>query len=304
MPILLQQAQNLSTLELKVKEIVDGNLIGKHRSLLSGFSVEFLEHRTYNIGDYTKDIDWKLYAKTGKYFVKKYENETNLRLNLVLDISGSMFYPASNNQSLDSLNKIGFACYASAVLAYAAYKQRDAFSVNLIHEKVHFQSTCKSSPNHLSYLLQNLDTFLSNNTSSELHTTNLSATIHQLAASFHSRSILVIFSDFSHLNTPEKINEFAAAMQYLKYKKISPRIYHLTDYNTEINLDLGNQPLRMVDQETGEELKLNPIEFKNEYQKLAIQNQKNIQQILLNNAIPYQLVDIGLGFTNWLLSLK
>ena len=93
-------------------------------------------------------------------------------------------------------------------------------------------------------------------------------------------------------------------MQYLKYKKISPRIYHLTDYNTEINLDLGNQPLRIVDKETGEELKLNPIEIKNEYQKQAIQNQKNIQQILLNNAIPYQLVDIGLGFKNWLLTLK
>lgn len=304
MPILQQQAQKLSTLELKIKEIVEGNLIGKHRSLLSGFSVEFLEHRNYSVGDSTKDIDWKLYAKTGKYFVKKYENETNLRLNLVLDISGSMFYPVSNNLDVNHLNKIGFACYGAAVLAYVAFKQRDAFSVNLVHQNIHFQSECKTNPNHLSYVLQKLDTFLAYPPQDILPTTNLSSTIHQLAASFHSRSILVIFSDFSHLNSPEKINAFTAAIQYLKHKKITTKIYHLVDYSTEINFDLGNQPIRVIDKETGEELKLNPIEIKALYQNQALQNQKNIQQILLNNAIPYQLVDIGLGFKNWLLTLK
>src|SRR5689334_13706079 len=110
MPINQQEVQQLSHLELLARQVVEGFITGLHKSPFHGFSVEFAEHRLYNTGESTRHIDWKLFARTDKLFVKRYEEETNLRCQILIDRSSSMYYPA------DGLNKIRFSVFAAASL--------------------------------------------------------------------------------------------------------------------------------------------------------------------------------------------
>lgn len=106
----------IHNLELLARQVVEGFITGMHKSPFHGFSVEFAEHRLYNKGESTRDIDWKLFAKTDKLFVKRYEEETNLRCQLIIDDSASMYYPERENKHTSDLNKIGFSVVATAAL--------------------------------------------------------------------------------------------------------------------------------------------------------------------------------------------
>ncbi len=118
--------QQFGTLEFIAKQVVEGFIVGLHKSPFHGFSVEFAEHRLYNTGESIKHIDWKLYGRTDKMFIKRYEEETNLRCQLILDISSSMYFPVMEKISLSNPNKITFAVHAAAALIYLFKKQRDA----------------------------------------------------------------------------------------------------------------------------------------------------------------------------------
>ena len=112
----LKNIDPIDNFELLANQVVEGFFAGMHQSPFHGFSVEFAEHRLYNKGESTKHIDWKLYAKTDKLYVKRYDEETNLRCHIIVDNSASMHYPESDNKSLDTLNKIGFSAVAAASL--------------------------------------------------------------------------------------------------------------------------------------------------------------------------------------------
>src|SRR6056300_1155483 len=112
--ISVKHLAELNNLDLLANQVVEGFITGMHKSPFHGFSVEFAEHRLYNKGESTRDIDWKLYAKTKKLFVKRYEEETNLRCHLIIDNSASMHFPLVQKQTLANLSKIGFATVASA----------------------------------------------------------------------------------------------------------------------------------------------------------------------------------------------
>jgi len=120
----LQRAgHRFGNLEFLAKQVVEGFITGLHKSPYHGFSVEFAEHRQYNTSESTRHIDWKVFAKTDKLFVKRFEEETNLRCVLILDVSSSMYYPVGN------LNKIQFSLYSAAAIAYMLQKQRDALGI-------------------------------------------------------------------------------------------------------------------------------------------------------------------------------
>lgn len=118
-------------LDFIAKQVVEGFIVGLHKSPFHGFSVEFAEHRLYNSGESIKHIDWKLYGRTDKLFIKRYEEETNLRCQLILDVSSSMYFPVKEKVSIDNPNKITFSVYAAAALIHLLKKQRDAFSLSL-----------------------------------------------------------------------------------------------------------------------------------------------------------------------------
>ncbi len=244
-------------LEFLAKQVVEGFITGLHKSPFHGFSVEFAEHRLYNSGESTKHIDWKLFARTDKLFVKRYEEETNLRCQLIVDCSSSMFYPT------DGLNKIRFSAYAAASLMYMLKKQRDASGLSLIDESILFHSPCKSSSTHQKLLYNKLDETL--NSPPTERKSNLATSLHQLAEMIHKRSLVIIFSDM--LQNAGDDDELFAALQHLKYNKHEVILFHVEDKKTEVNFDFTNRPYLFVDSETGEKLKLFPNQVKDQYLK-------------------------------------
>ena len=117
-------------LELLAKQVVEGFIIGLHKSPFHGFSVEFAEHRIYNPGDSTKDIDWKVYARTDRLYTKQYEEETNLRCQIVLDTSSSMYFPEAPKKGSPVVNKLAFSALSAASIMHLLKKQRDAYGLS------------------------------------------------------------------------------------------------------------------------------------------------------------------------------
>lgn len=242
-------------LSFVAKQIVEGFITGMHKSPFHGFSVEFAEHRIYNQGESTRHIDWKLYARSDKLFVKKYEEETNLRAYIVLDTSSSMYFPVSEKR----INKLSFSVYMAAALIYLLHKQRDAVGLSLISDKIDLMTPVRSSLSHITYLYEQLAPLLTNSTRYLGKTTSLAEQIHVLSEKIHRRSLIVIFSD---LLQTENINELISAIRHLKFKKNEVILVHTIDKKQEDHFDFENRPYRFVDMETGLEVKLNPKQIK------------------------------------------
>ena len=160
--------QHLSHLELLAKQVVEGFITGLHKSPFHGFSVEFAEHRIYNTGEPTRHIDWKLYGKTDKLFVKRFEEETNLRCQIVIDSSSSMNFPAPAVNSpfrrgiQGDVNKLSFSIHAAAALSYLLKKQRDAVGLTVFSDTVELNTQTKSSQVHQRMLFVELEKLLEN----------------------------------------------------------------------------------------------------------------------------------------------
>jgi uncharacterized protein (DUF58 family) len=254
-----EQLLQTGNLEFLAKQVVEGFITGLHKSPFHGFSVEFAEHRIYNSGESTRHIDWKLFGRTDKLFVKRYEEETNLRCQIILDCSGSMYYPEKG------FNKLRFSIYAAASLMFMLRKQRDASGLSLIDNQVTFHTPCKSNSIHQKLLLHKLEELLQNAQRSEQ--SNLAANLHQIAEMIHKRSLVIIFSDM--LQTGEGDEELFRALQHLKYNKHEVILFHVEDKQTEVNFEFANRPYLFVDAESGEKLKLFPNQVKEAYLKAA-----------------------------------
>ncbi|MFN7259899.1 MAG: DUF58 domain-containing protein, partial [Cyclobacteriaceae bacterium] len=139
----LEETRQTGSLELLAKQLVEGFITGLHKSPYHGFSVEFAEHRLYNVGQTTRHIDWKVFARTDRLYTKQYEEETNLRCLLVVDCSSSMYY------TKESLAKIRFSVFASSALAFLLHRQRDAVGLSLFADSVEELTPIKSSSTHL-----------------------------------------------------------------------------------------------------------------------------------------------------------
>ena len=189
MPIEKQYITHFSKFGLIAQQVVEGFLTGLHKSPFHGFSVEFAEHKMYNTGDSTKNIDWKLYARTEKLFLKEFEEETNVRSSVVIDVSGSMCFPEASNSSIGDLNKLGFSLYATAALLLLLNRQRDACGIVLFDEKIRFASEIKGSKTHLAFLIKQLEEVLDGNIKGEGIST-LSTSLHNIAEQSPKRGLL------------------------------------------------------------------------------------------------------------------
>jgi len=276
MPIDHFEAQKFGRLELLAKQAVEGFITGLHKSPYHGFSVEFAEHRAYNSGESTRHIDWKLYGRTGKMFVKQYDEETNLRCQIVMDCSASMFYPKT--QQSGRLNKIRSAVQSAAALIYVLRSQRDAVGLSLFGDKIHLSAPPRSSSTHHSYLFGELEKLYDQESGSSK--SEVVKSLHQIAEQIHKRSLVIIFSDF--LDEQSKLDEnqkgLFEALQHLKHNKHEVIMFHVLDRKTEIDLDLENRPYSFIDMETGESIKLQPSDIKELYQE---GKHKRLQEIKL-----------------------
>ncbi|NND95092.1 MAG: DUF58 domain-containing protein, partial [Flavobacteriales bacterium] len=194
-PIDRNRLQEVSHLELFAKEVVEGFIVGMHKSPFHGFSVEFAEHRQYNSGDSTRHIDWKLFARTDKLYQKKYEEETNLRAQLVIDTSSSMYYPEDFDYAEGKFNKIKFSIYAAAALIELLRKQRDAVGLSFFDQELHKHIRAKTSMAHHQYLYEELGSMIEDSVTKKGKTTSTVSALHEIAEDTHRRSLVILFSD-------------------------------------------------------------------------------------------------------------
>jgi uncharacterized protein (DUF58 family) len=258
----INEFKDFGKLELIAKQVVEGFITGLHKSPFHGFSVEFAEHRIYNKGESTKNIDWKLYAKTDKLFVKKYEEETNLRSQIIIDVSSSMLFPYKDKHKQ---SKLTFSIYSAAALIYLLRKQRDAAGLTFFSDKINLHTEAKMSGMHSRYLFGELSKLLSG--FNELNVSTESATaLHETADKIHKRSLIIIFSDMFSSENPENV---FSALRHLKHNKHEVILFHVIDKNLEFNFEYSNRPVKFIDLETGENIKLNPNEIRENFTKSA-----------------------------------
>ena len=283
----IQQTSQARNLELIAKQVVEGFVTGMHKSPFHGFSVEFAEHKIYNKGESTKHIDWKLFARTDKLFVKKYEEETNLRCQIIIDTSSSMLFPYQSK----GINKLQFSIYSAAVLMHILQKQRDAYGLSLVSDNIELHTPAKTSSNHQKMIYSKLNTLL--NLTEKNKKSDIAKQLHYIAENIHKRSLVILFSDmFNHGN----INDYFSALQHLKYKKHEIIIFHVIDKNHETNFDFNNKPYKFVDLETGEELKLNPNNIRNDFSKNINEYFNQIKQKAIQYKIDFVEADINKSF--------
>jgi uncharacterized protein (DUF58 family) len=291
--------QQFGSLEFIAKQVVEGFITGLHKSPFHGFSVEFAEHRLYNTGESTKHIDWKLYGRTDKLFVKRYEEETNLRCQIVIDNSSSMYFPVKNNPSFDDPNKITFSIYAAAALMSLLKKQRDAVGLSLFSDQVELHTRAKSTTVHQKYLYTELEKQLKPIEIDVYRKTFATEALHEIAEKIHKRSLVVIFSDM--FETGGKPDELFSALQHLRHNKHEVVLFHVVDQAKEIDFDFDNKPYKFIDMESGKELKLHPNEVKEQYIK-SVQGFKNELKLRCGQyQIDFVEADINKGFKQILL---
>jgi uncharacterized protein (DUF58 family) len=252
----ISEYRELDNLEFLAKQVVEGFITGLHKSPYHGFSVEFAEHRLYNAGDSVKNMDWKVYARTGRLYTKRYDEETNLRCQLVIDASSSMFYPQESKQ-----NKIRFSILSAAAIMYLMKRQRDAFGLSVFSEKVDIHTDARSTQVHRKLLLTYLEKVLKEEPKNR--TTSAATSLHEIAENIHKRSLVIVFSDM--MDNAEKQDEMFSALQHLKYNNHEVILFHVVDKSSEIDFKFDNRPYEFVDLETGEKLKLQPNQVKEFY---------------------------------------
>ena len=296
----IEYINSIPNLELFAKQVVEGFITGMHKSPYHGFSVEFAEHRLYNTGESTKHIDWKLYGRTDKFFVKRYQEETNLRCQIIIDASSSMYYPNFEEPDLENPNKLLFSLYASAVLMNLLKRQRDAIGLSVFSDKLSLHTPNRTTQRHHKLLYHELDKLLKVDPVKDMKQTNLSDAIHQVSELLHKRSMVMVFTDM--ISESESFDAQFDAFKHLKYNKHEVVLFHLSEPKTELNLDFDNKPYNFVDVESGEKIKLNPIQFRKYYKKQAKEHIDKLKLKCLQYKIDYVEVDINNNFDKILTS--
>jgi len=206
----------LKNLDFVARMIVEGFLVGLHKSPYHGFSVEFSEHRQYMPGDNIRDIDWKVYGRTDRYYIKQFEEETNLKAYLLLDISGSMQYASGK------VRKIDYARYLAAALTYLFIKQRDAVGLITFSDTIHQFLPPKSSPSYINYILHALS-----RVELKQKKTIISETLHSLAEKIKRRGLVILLTEFLY-EDPEHILE---GLKHFRHYKHEILVFNILDPN-------------------------------------------------------------------------
>ncbi len=238
----------LENLSLRARLIVEGFIIGLHRSPYHGFSVEFAEHRAYGAGDEIRHVDWKLFAKTDRYYVKQFEEETNLKSYLLLDQSRSMSFASAG------VSKLSYSQSLAAALAYLMLNQQDAIGLALFDSQLRSYLAPRARASHLNTLLGQLSRI------SPGPETAIAPMLHQLAESIVKRGLIVLISDL--FDDP---NEVLLGLKHFRYKRHEVIVFHILDPQ-ELSFDYSSRT-RFRDMETGQTITTEPWHIRREYQQ-------------------------------------
>ena len=258
----------LNSMLLRAKMVVEGYIIGKHRSPYHGFSVEFAEHRSYGFGDEIRHIDWKLFGKTDRLYIKRYEEETNLSAHLILDISKSMLY--GNNR----ITKLNYSNSLIAALSYLMINQQDAVGLVQFSDKIDNFILPKSRPSHLNIVLSQLNDDLAG------LDTEIEPVLHEMAERISKRGLVILCSDL--LDEPEKIIN---GLKHFRHKNQEVIVFHILD-RKELQFDF-NSRVKFLDMETKQEIVSEPWHIRSSYIKLVSDLQKFFRKKCRENLIDY-----------------
>lgn len=237
----------LGSMELRARLVVEGFITGLHRSPFHGFSAEFSEHRQYRHGDDLKYVDWKIFGRSDRYYVKQYEDETNLRAMICVDMSASMAYASPG-----SISKYRYATYLAAALSYLVLQQRDAAGVALYNTDVQTFLPSRSKTSYVQELLRALDA------ATPSSTTGTAVALHHIAERLSRRGLVVIISDL--FDDPESIIQ---ALRHFRHDRHDVLVMHVMDPR-EVDFDLGT-PAVFRDMETGVEITTQPNQIRHGY---------------------------------------
>jgi len=267
----------LSNLNLVARLVVEGFITGLHKSPYHGFSVEFAEHRQYMPGDDIKHIDWKAYGKTDRYYVKQFEEETNLKSYILLDSSASMGYAS------DKISKLQYSSYVAAALSYLMLKQRDAVGLVTFTDTMKTYLPPRSINSYLTLILKELS-----RTKSQQQT-NIAATLHQMAERINRRGLVILFSDL--LDDPKRV---MSGLKHFRHKKHEVIVFHILDpMERYFNF---KQDGMFEDMESGEKIPTQPWHIRGDYRKLMSQFIDHYKKECLANRIDYVLLDTSEHF--------
>tara|TARA_B100000945_G_scaffold313272_1_gene309044 strand:- start:151 stop:1041 length:891 start_codon:yes stop_codon:yes gene_type:complete len=258
----------LNSLSLKARYVVEGFIVGLHKSPYHGFSVEFSEHRAYGPGDEIRHIDWKLWGKTDRYFIKEFEEETNLKAYLLIDQSLSMTYKS------ESITKLDYAQILAASLAYLMLKQQDAVGLTLFDNKIRLNIPPRSKKSHINNLLTHMQNIKPG------PETSISPVLHKTAEAIKKRGLVILISDL--FDDPQKI---LSGLQHFRYKGHEVIVFHILD-EQELNLNFS-QRTKFKDMETGEEITTDPWHIQRDYQKNIQLFCTHLKEHCMKNKIDY-----------------
>ncbi|MBI2441575.1 MAG: DUF58 domain-containing protein [Lentisphaerae bacterium] len=266
-----QELQRLAHLSIQSRYVVEGTLAGRHRSHLKGASTEFADHRAYVTGDDPKRLDWKVLGRTDRYYIRRYEDETNLRVYLIIDRSASMSYTSGPPM------KYLYACRLAASLGYVVVKARDSVGLYLYSDQIDFQAGARNSFAHLNNLVKALSR------SQPTSTTQTAKTLHQVAEAVRRRALIILFSDL--LDDPPEI---IRALAHFRKQHHDVIIFHILD---PLELDFSfKQGARFIDLETGETVVADPRGMATVYRQVFAQFLEQYRKPCAEMNIDYRLV--------------
>lgn len=273
----------LGSLELKARTIVEGFLSGLHRSPFKGFSVEFAEYRQYLPGDDLATLDWKVYARTDRHFVKKFEEETNLECHLLLDVSASMGYGSGG------VTKMQYGAFLAAALAFLMNRQRDAVGLIAFDDKIVEMRTPSARAGHLTSLLITLDRLEAGGQ------TNVAKPLNDLAEAIHKRGLVVLISDL--LDDPDRVIE---GLKHFRYRGTEVIVFQVLD-PAELRFPF-EQAARFRDTETLNEVLAVPGVVREQYLKAITGLQERYRRELRLAGIDYVMLDTSVPLEKALMS--
>lgn len=286
-PQLLSQ---ISPFELRARQIVEGFLTGLHKSPYYGFSVEFAEHRPYNRGDEIRHIDWKVFGKSERYYIKQYEEETNLRCHVVLDVSSSMLFKYHGHWT-----KLEYGAHLAASLFYMMHRQRDACGLITFDRELGEMIPAKASARHLRYLLSRLEHFTGlDAAAAENRRTASAEVLHEVAERIHRRSLVIVISDL--FENAGQQDQLLNALKHLRHRKHEVVLFHMLEKRSERDLDFPDGRYLFEDLETGDEMDITPSQVREQYKK-EIEKYTYAFKLACDEAhIDYQEIDTGASF--------
>ena len=284
-----EMVAKLNNMALRARLVVEGYIIGMHKSPYHGFSVEFAEHRAYGPGDEIRHVDWKLYGKTDRYYIKQFEEETNLRSYLLLDTSKSMTYASHK------ISKLDYGSYLAAAMTYLMLAQQDGVSISLFDDGIKRYVPPRSTPGHLNTVLAQLENL------STGEDTRIAPALHHLAERIKKRGLIILISDLI-----DDAEEVLTGLKHFRHKKHEVIVFHLLDpKETEFDFSVRT---RFTDMETGDQITTEPWQIQSAYQRVVKQFQEKYKMECRKRNIDYVPLytnqDLDLALTGYLKKRK